>query len=493
MPFRDDEVDFAPLIRWVRRRDPVRWILGGMVVVWGVTFVALGWLRHSRFTTYGFDLGIFDQGIWLLSRFHSFVTVRGLPVFGNHANVILLAFVPFYWLGAGPGLLLVVQVAAQASGAVAVYLLGRDRFGDRWLALLPAAALLLNPTYQFLTWEFFHPDALAAAALLFAVWAGQAERWRWFVVAAVVAVLCKEDVALAVAGLGVLLWIRGNRKVGIVTVAACLGWYAVATRLLIPWALGGHAPFYESWFPELGRNAAGVLRTAVTRPGLVLHVASRPDRISYYRMMLLPVAMLALAAPAPLLLLAGPTVAVNALTVATFARDYRYHYSALVVAGLVVAAIEAIARYGRTAAARRFLSGSLAALALATSVAWGPSPVSAKYRSGIWPLAAGTLGDAKRRAVTVVPATAVVSASYSFVPHLSHRRWIYQFPEPWYAVAWGIGGKGLPDAGRVQWLVVDRRNLLFDRERQLFDRLLATEFAVRSERDGVVVAQRSRS
>ena len=33
------------------------------------------------------------------------------------------------------------------------------------------------------------------------------------------------------------------------------------------------------------------------------------------------------------------------LSIAEFARDYRYHYSALVVASLIVASVEAIARY----------------------------------------------------------------------------------------------------------------------------------------------------
>src|SRR5262249_37179513 len=83
---------------------------------------------------------------------------RGLPVFGNHANVVLVPLIPFCWLGAGPIFLLIVQVAAQASGAVAAYLLAREKPGDRALALLPAAPLLPHPPSQHLTWDFFPPD-----------------------------------------------------------------------------------------------------------------------------------------------------------------------------------------------------------------------------------------------------------------------------------------------------------------------------------------------
>ena len=61
-----------------------------MVVGWSGVFIALGWLRQTRFATFSFDLGIYDQGVWLLSRFHDpFVTVRGLELFGHHVNLIL--------------------------------------------------------------------------------------------------------------------------------------------------------------------------------------------------------------------------------------------------------------------------------------------------------------------------------------------------------------------------------------------------------------------
>ena len=267
---------------WVRRRDPVRWVLGGMIAIWSVVFTYLGWLRYTRFTTFGYDLGIYDQGIWLLSRFADpFVTVKGLDLFGHHTNLILLAFVPFYWLGAGPPFLLVVQVASQASGAIAVFLLARDRLADRWLALALAAVLLLNPTYQYLVWEYFHPDALAIAPLLFAYWAARAKRWRWYVVAVVLAMACKEDVALAVAGLGLLIWFRGDRRIGVATFLGAIGWFVLSTRVLMRWALGGLSPFYDYFFPDLGRNAGEVARTAVdpSRQGRTRRHPLRPPQL----------------------------------------------------------------------------------------------------------------------------------------------------------------------------------------------------------------------
>jgi uncharacterized membrane protein len=470
------------------RYDPVRWVLAAMVVGWSAVFITLGWLRQTRFATFSFDLGIYDQGVWLLSRFHDpFVTVRGLELFGHHVNPILLAFVPFYWLGAGPLFLLSVQVLVQASGAIAVYLLARDRIHDRWLAVALAAVLLLNPTYQFLTWEFFHPDALAIAPLLFAYWAARTERWRWFVVFAVIAAACKEDVALVLAIMGVLIALRGRRKIGLIVVAASVAWYAFATRVVIPLS-NGIGPFYDTFFGDLGKNPIDVGAHLATHPREAIDLATQSDRVSYYEMMFAPVAFLPLLA-LPTLLIAGPMLAVNVFSTFPYTREIRYHYSSLVLVGIILATVEAIAW---VAAHRpglvRFLVGLVVATSLAATVAWGPSPISTKYHSGIWPLQEDRQA-AKQEAVDRIPDGEATSAIYNLLPHVAHRDQIYDFPVPWRNVNWGVRGEHLDDPASVRWILVDRREMSTD-DQALLKRLLAHQFVAVYDHDDIVVAKR---
>ena len=469
-------------------RDPVRWVLGAMVVGWSVLFIVLGWLRQARFATFSFDLGIYDQAVWLLSRFHDpFVTVRGLEFFGHHVNPILLLFVPFYWLGAGPLFLLSAQVVVQASGAIAIYLLARDRLRDRWLAVALAAVLLLNPTYQWLTWEFFHPDALAIAPLLFAYWAARTERWKWFVLFAVLAAACKEDVALVIAVMGVLIAVRGHRKIGLLTLGASIAWYVIATRVVIPLS-NGIGPFYDTFFGDLGKNPIEVGTHLATHPRQAIELATEHDRISYYQMMFAPVAFLPLLA-IPTLLIAGPMLAVNMFSSFPYTRDIRYHYSALVLVGIILATVEAIAWVAvKRPGLVRFLVGLVVASSLAATVAWGPSPIGVKYHTGIWPLQSDRQA-AHDQAVDLVPDGAPTSAIYNLLPHLAHRDEIYDFPVPWRNVNWGVDGEHLADPARVQWVVVDRRELSTD-DLALLNRLLAHQFRVVLDRDDMVVAKR---
>jgi hypothetical protein len=140
-------------------------LLAGMMVLFVGTFGWLAWLTHARFGTFGFDLGIFDQGVWLLSRFQDpFVTIRGPPLFGDHASYILLLVAPLYWLWADPRLLLLLQVVFLAIPAVSIYLIGTRRLSSPLAGLAMAAAYLAFPAVQWAAIWHFHPETLAADA-----------------------------------------------------------------------------------------------------------------------------------------------------------------------------------------------------------------------------------------------------------------------------------------------------------------------------------------
>lgn len=469
------------------RFDGPRLCLIAAIALWSVTLDRLAALRHDRFGTFGFDLGIYDQATWLLSRARDpFMTVRGLEAFGHHVNGILFLLAPFYRFGAGPHFLLFVQVAAQASGACAVFLLARDRLHDRWLACALGVVYLLHPTSQWLVWEFFHPDAVSIGPLLFAYWAARERRWQWFAVAAVLAAMCKEDVALVLVIIGLLIAYRGERRIGFGVSAISLGWYVVVTRAVIPWQ-NGIGPFYDSFFGTLGTTPTEVAFNVVRHPGATWDVVRHKDRAEYLWNMLGPLAFVPLLSPSTFAI-AVPMLGVDLLTSFGYARDAHFHYSALVLVGLIVATVEGVARLP-TIQLRRVLVGVLVVTSLVASVAAGPLPISREYRKGWWPLQSDPRQATNEAAIRAVPADAGVSASYIYVPHLTHRARIYEFPVPWRNINWGVRGENLDDPAGVSWIVVNRQ--LLDTDAQgVLKMLLAYEFKVRLDHDGIVVAQR---
>lgn len=462
-------------------------VLAAAVALWAVVFGVLVYRRHARFGSFGFDLGIYDQAIWVLAHGGQFITVRGLPTFGHHATVSLYALTPFYLLGTGPQFIDLLQVASLASAPVALYLLARHRLGRPWLALGPALAFLLHPATQFLAWELFHPETLAVAPLLFGYLAGVHRRWGWYAGLLAFAVLCKEDVALAAAVVGLIVALRGDRRIGVATIVMSLGWYFFTTRVLLG-AFNGIGPFYDQFYGDLGGSPLGVARTAVRHPTAVLRRLFAGDSLAFLLKMAAPFGFLALAAP--LVLAVGlPQLVADLLSMNDFTRKITFHYAALPLAALALATVEALPRVARTTVERRVVVIALVNAAFLGTLAWGPSPVGAEFRRGYWP-GADPARPTMRAAVARVRDGAPVSATYDLVAHLSHRWEIYEFPNPWIEQNWGVRGERTRDPARVRWLVLDRRTF-GAREAALADRLLASgEFVTRLDRDGIVVAER---
>jgi uncharacterized membrane protein len=473
-----------------------------MIGLYVYVFVRLTWAQQSNYGTFGFDMGVFDQEIWLFSRFKDpFITLRGLNAWANHVNPNVYLLVPFYWLGGGPHLLFVFQTVAIAAGAVPLWLLARDRLADPWLALAFPAAWLLYPAVEWATWWHFHPETLAITPLLFAWWLASRGHWRWFAVCVVLILFAKEDAALVVMALGVVVALRLSRRpgaaarlarrAGAVTVAAGLAWLAVCLKVILPLATGAGNPFYANQFPDLGNSTNQIVYNAVRHPSRILGLALRHDRHDYYLKMLAPVAGLALAAPA-VLAIALPAVIVNIANNQGYPHDYRYQYQAFVSAAVFLASIEAVARW-RSVAWRAALIGAMCVSALAANIAWSPSPLDGATYRGVWTLHSSAHLRAIDAALRRVPATAGVAASYNIDDHLTHRVRIYEWPNPFMRVYYGLDDNARgPDPNRVQYLVIDEG--LNTPEAPLLAALTAPggQFEVLSRLDGVMLAHRVR-
>ena len=464
--------------------------LGALIGIYIAVFGWLTWRQQSHFGTFGFDMGIYDQGIWLVSRFKEpFVTVRGLNYFGHHVNLITLVLVPFYWLGAGPHFLYLFETFAMAAGAIPIWLLTSDKTGNRWAALVPAGAYLLYPALEWINWWHFHPDALIITPLLFAWWLASRKKWRWFVVALVCALLAKEDAALAVIVMGVVMAIRGERKWGGRTVIAGAAWFLICTRIIIPIANNGGSPFYEEFFPDFGHSMFAIAWTMIRHPSRIYRVAFLADRMTYYRQLLIPVALMPFAAPL-LLAVGGPQILVNVVSLHSPTHDIHYHYSSIPIVAIFLATVEVYALLVRRGGWVRGLAvGVLIVSSVGSNIAWSPSPIGRAYDDGYW-VASYPRHAAVKAALKLVNPSDAVTATHYIVPHLTHRVQIYEFPNPFVVANWGANGENPPDPKSSDVLVLD--TTVNGGSDELYERLVAPTgpYRIVFERDEVVVARR---
>jgi hypothetical protein len=89
-----------------------------------------------------------------------------------------------------------------------------------------------------------------------------------------------------------------------------------------------------------------------------------------------------------------------------------------------------------------------------TNVAWSPSPIGDSYN--VWALPTPR-HDSMREALKLVPDDASVTATYTLLPHLSHREQIYDWPNPWVPSYWGNDDRfRLPDPSTIDYIVLDQ-------------------------------------
>lgn len=477
---------------------PAAWCVAAGWVLFAALFGSLGVQHHRNFGTWAFDMGIYDQALWLVSRGKSWNTVRGLDVWGHHVNLIAYLFAPFYWLGAGPSFLYVVQATVLGAGAIPTYLIARRRLGSPWYALAFAVAFLMYAPLQWIANANFHPEALVITPFLFAWYFALERRWRWCWVAVVLALSTREDAAMAVFLLGLVVWWltrkderETDRRMGLAIAAAGLVWYLITVRLVIPAFNRWEQPYYVKWFfGSYGSSMPEVVGEMVRRPDRVVSDATQPDRLRFYRDLLLPLGGLPLGGPFELLMGLPQTLA-NVLGSSPYARTIRYQYTAMQIAPIMIAAIEGGRLAMRWRITRRALVPWLLVCAYVSNVAWSPSPLAPHYA---WAWSKPSVRHAAmREAVEMVPDGASVTATYLLLPHLSQREQIYNWPNPWIASYWGDDDEyRLPDPATIEYVVLDSTSVS-EAERELYESLVGAdgEYDVLFERDGVVVGRRS--
>lgn len=509
------ELQAAAAPRWIERRlralgdrigdmHPAAVLVGLAVVVFAGVFGSLGVMNQRNFGTWSYDMGIYDQGLWLVSRGEQFMSVRGMNFWGHHFNVIAYAFVPAYWLGAGPEFLYVVQAIGLALGAIPIYLIARDKLSTPWWGLLFAVVYLMYAPVQWISWAMFHPEALVITPFLYAWWFATKERWGWFFAMVLLALSTREDTALAVVMLGFVLaiYMRGApdyrrvlQRCG-ATVLLAVVWYVVATKLVLPYFNDGKEPFYITYFyGNYGDDTAEIVKTIITHPNRVVSDAVQHDRIVFYKQMSWPLGWVYLANPLGLLM-ALPQLLASVIGLSPYARMIRYQYTSVMIAPIMIASIHGAHTLLRIKALRVVLPIWMLLCSFTSNVAWSPSPLAEGASDGagnyyVWSRD-NPRHDSLRRALAYIPTDASVTASYQLLPHLSHRREIYDWPNPFWASVWGNDDcDHLPDPKTVEYVVLDKTQIGANNQ-ALYDdmRIADGPFEAVYEDENVVVLHR---
>lgn len=416
----------------------------------------MSWLQvdmHLGLGTFAYDVGLYDQGVWLLSRGQApFVTLMGRNLLGDHASLILFFVVPFFWVVPGTATLLVIQAFVVAAGAIPGYLFAKRVLNSSPMGFAAAFLWLANPAVNGSGMENFHPDSFLGLFIPLALYSAHSQKWRLFAVAVVLAVMVKEDVVLIMVPLGIYVAWKFDRKKGFIAaglsfVVTILGMFVLMRSLI-------GVPTRNEWRIPFG-GITGFIKESFTNPiNVVRHIFSG-DRPLYLFQMTAPFAGLFILSPG-LMFVAVPVVLFNIVSTFWYQHSIQYHYSIVAVGPLLFATVLAVSTLGRNFG--RFAMAVVCLFTFTTSFLWGQHSLAQTPRGVLG--AQAPVAVSARDIISSIPKDAVVSVYDPLVTFLAHRKEVYFFPNPFRALYYGVDssleGTRLPASDRVGYVVLPR-------------------------------------
>jgi uncharacterized membrane protein len=404
-----------------------------LTTLFAAAYATCALFRHWHFDSSAYDLGIFDQAIWHVSRFEApSSTVRGISnLLGDHFSPILVVLAPLYWITPGSEALIVAQAILIAASIIPVSVYARRRLSRGVTCGIAVAYGLFWGLQRAATFDF-HEFAFAPLIVATMILAMDDERWVLFWAMAATLVATKEDLIPLVGGAGLLLaWRRRwPQAAAAVTISAIA--FATVVGYIIP-AMSDSGEFgYTSAYSEVLRDPWRIPATLVT-PLIKVRTA-----------LLLFAPFLGLTLLSPLTVLIAPIVTERLLSSSPNHWATVFHYWAPAAPIVAMGAVDGLQRVSRfvterwgQAVATRVVRTCIAVSVVLSAILPGHQPILRLFRADHYRVSGFQRTGAS--IVAMIPVEVAVVAQGAVVPHLSDRDRVFVFdakaPEAEYVIA----------------------------------------------------------
>ena len=383
-------------------------------------FWGLAALRHALLQSNSFDLGLFDQWVWLISRGLAQVSSQSadLPLLTDHGDWLLYGLAP--------------HLCVAADRAVAAGPPGPQPGLNRRTALDPgpgcravprapldgvrAVLWWLQPVVFNTNLFDFHPEVLAIALLVALVIAGR-RQWIGAWAGLILLILgCRDGLALVTLGLALEQAVRRRWRLAGLGLGLSLGWLALLNGWLYPLltarypGVNAGASRYSYLGDSIGAIALGLLQ----HPQRILGHVDWAGAAVYLLLLALPLLPFWRRVSLPVLLAGIPPIAINILSESGAQRSLVHHYSLPLAVIGVVAALDGLASEGMRRVPWRRIAWAAACWA-ALAKPW--------FFTGPYLVRLAMVPESRSALELVRPGDAVATTSY-LAPQLSGRRMV---------------------------------------------------------------------
>jgi uncharacterized membrane protein len=393
--------------RYSRIRSTV-FILTAVVVA--VLYATLSVVRHDRYQSGGFDLGLYDQAVWQYSRFiWPYNTVKERFILGDHLTLTLPLLAPLYWISPDVRMLLIFQAMFIVASMYPIYRLGRVRQFSEPVSFAISLLYILFYGIQYGVFFDFHPVMIGVGLLAWLCYFLESGHVRMTLLTLILVVCTQENMPIAVSCLGLIYAFRPKfRRVGIGFVAGGILSALLASRI-IAWL----SPVGFQYWPAINLDPVHIFRS----------FWDSPEKRQVWLYTFSWFSFLPLLSPGTVLAVTVD-LAQYFVTGSEFSRMWSpfMHHRAILSVFITLGVYQALEylrlRTGRIAVITAVLVTSAAVQQYVFHLPLNKLAKPSFWRYENW------MSD-NRMVQASIPKDASLAAQQSLVPHVSHRREIY--------------------------------------------------------------------
>lgn len=372
-------------------------------------------IRHILFNSHGFDLGIFDNGIYLISQGKNpYVSFRSLHILGDHGAWILYLIAPLYFIFPSIYWLFIIQAFALSIALIPIWHLAKSINLKDSKAKSICLIYLLYPLIFNVNLFDFHPEVIAIPLFFTALLSVKLDNIYWFISSIIFILGCKAVLALNIIMMGIwLIWFQGKKIYGSIAIFSGVFWFIIATQLIIP-AFSGEEAAAVSRYAFLGDSVGEIALNLILKPQIILSYLFSGANIEYLFLLFIPVIPVLAWQELTALIPAIPTLFLNLLTDYQPQKDLVHQYSLPIIPFLIIAIIASLANYKTwfNSSVKIRIWSLIAFLALAKYLYFFPNNLYLK-NIHTW--------RSSNEAINLIKKEGAVLTAPQFAPHLTHR------------------------------------------------------------------------
>lgn len=394
------------------------------ITVYIVAFFSSAVLRFYAFNYNDMDLAVYDQIFWNILHGSLYSSILGVNFLGHHAHFLAFPLAILYKILPHPVTLLFFQTLALGFGAYPLYLIAKRILNCPW-ALVVSVSYLLYPGLGYTNAYEFHFTPFATLTILYAIYFFLCDRYRSFIAAVILTLLCQENMSLLVFSFGIYaLVLKRSPKWWVPLMVGGTAYFLFCTKFLFP-SLNPDTIQFISIYEHWGKSYTEILRNLLTNPAEVLHYITAPRRLFWMFQLFSPLMFVPLLAPLHLLPLA-PIFLQHLLSNRGQEINLYFHYTAEMIPFIFLAFIYGIRKvldFKLINKASPVLPAVILFVACAGVVQFGPhlklfekGKVQKDYTDTI-----------KEGFLDNIPADASLVTTFEFMPRISHRGKFFSF------------------------------------------------------------------